>query len=63
LKAILNIFTTGYVVNPLRVSSIFSFMAYNNPTKKAIPVIIAAITPYTMPLGADNYAFYVSSDI
>jgi hypothetical protein len=38
-------------------------MAYNNPTKKAIPVIIAAITPYTMPLGADTYAFYVSSDI
>jgi hypothetical protein len=29
-------------------------MAYNNPTKKARPVITAAITPYTIPLGADT---------
>ena len=54
LKAIENTFITGCSVIPLRVSEILPFMAYNNPMKNARPLMIAAITPYTIPLGADT---------
>lgn len=57
LNAILKIFMTGWVVTPFKVSFILPFIAYSKPTKKARPVIIAAITPYTIPFGADTYAF------
>jgi hypothetical protein len=54
---------TGYEVTPFKVSEILPFIAYSSPTKKASPVIIAAMTPYIIPLGAETYAFWVSSDI
>jgi hypothetical protein len=49
----LKILMTGYDVIPFKVSSILSFIAYKSPRKKARPVIIAAITPYIIPLGAE----------
>jgi hypothetical protein len=36
---------------------------YNRPRKKANPVIIPAITPHTIPLGADTLALVVSSEV
>ena len=45
LKAILKMLITGYEVTPFNVSEILPFIAYNSPTKKPSPVIIAAITP------------------